>query len=299
MDVFVTGGTGYVGRAVVRGLRAAGHRVRGLARSEGSAEALRELGAGAVRGALGDPSAYAGAAADHEALVHMAFDPTAPVELDEIAVRTLLGAAADGTKPGVVVYTSGCWVLGDTGDEPADETAPLDPADVVAWRPAHEERILSAAGASLATAVVRPGMVYGGSGGLVSGFFETAAGDGAAVHVGDGGNRWSFVHRDDLARLYVRVVEAEARGVYHGVDETPVRVADAARAASEAAGAGGEVRSRPLEEAREEMGAMADALVLDQALAGRRSRELGWRPGRPSFPEAADEAYGEWKEGTG
>lgn len=299
MDVFVTGGTGYVGRAVVRGLRGAGHRITGLARSEESAGTLRELGAGAVRGALGDPSTYAGAAADHEALVHIAFDPGAPVERDESAVETLLGAAAGGRRPGVVVYTSGCWVLGDTGDEPADETAPLDPADVVAWRPAHEERVLSAAGDSLATAVVRPGMVYGGSGGLVSGFFETAAGDGAAVYVGDGENRWSFVHRDDLARLYVRIVETEARGVYHGVDGTPVRVSDAARAASEAAGAEGAIRSRPLEEAPEEMGAMADALVLDQALAGRRSRELGWRPERSSFPEAADEAYRAWKEGTG
>jgi nucleoside-diphosphate-sugar epimerase len=188
-------------------------------------------------------------------------------------------------------------VLGDTGPDPADEDAATDhPAAVVEWRPSHERQVLQSADETLQTSVVRPGMVYGGRGGLVSRLFETASGSGAAEHVGDGGNRWSLVHRDDLGRLYVTIAEGREGGVFHGVDGTPVRVSEAARAASEAAGADGRTRAVPLEEAQGSMGPMADALVLDQALAGRRSGEIGWAPERASFVEAAESAWREWEE---
>ncbi len=60
-----------------------------------------------------------------------------------------------------------------------------------------------------------------------------------------------------------------------------VRVADLARAASEGAGAGGRVVAWPLAEARQKLGAYADALALDQQASSRRAEELlGWKPFR-------------------
>ena len=49
---------------------------------------------------------------------------------------------ADG-KPRVFIYTSGVWVLGRSVKS-AEEDAPLDPPPYVEWRPAHEEKVLSA-----------------------------------------------------------------------------------------------------------------------------------------------------------
>jgi len=64
----------------------------------------------------------------------------------------------------------------------------------------------------------------------------------------------------------------------------PVR--DIAAAASRAAGAGGRTMAWPLEQAREKLGAYADALVLDQQASGRRAKELlGWKPHRPDLLE--------------
>lgn len=298
MRVFLTGATGYVGRAVAGALVAAGHRVTGLLRSAEKASLLTdEIGARPVYGDMTIPASYRSEASEHDTLVHCAFRGDGdPVGADRTTLDALLDAARIGDRPRLVVYTSGCWVVGDTGGEAVDESTPVDrPAEVVAWRPRHEEICLEAGGGGgFATAVIRPGLVYGGEGGLTARLFRTAEEDGAAEVPCDGEQHWSFVHREDLGRLYARVVEEAASGVFHGVDDLPLPAAAAGRAASEAAGAGGEVRTVPLEEAREALGPVADALCLDQRLTARRSAELGWSPDRPSFGEAAEAAYREW-----
>lgn len=297
MRVFVMGATGYIGAAVVGELLGAGHEVTGLVRSKEGASRFEALGAKPVIGDLRDPSTYRSVAAQHEALIHTAFEFTAEGAAgDRTAVDTLLTAAKEGGRAEIVIYTSGTFVLGNTGHEPADEDAPTDhPAELVAWRPAHERMILDGATDHLATAVIRPGMVYGGRGGTIGWFFETAVKEGAVRYVGDGRNRWSLVHRDDGARLYRLVAEKRARGIFHGVDGAPTRVAEIARLASEAAGKGGVTRSIPLEEARKKMGPFADALCLDQVVAARRSGDIGWAPTRQSFQGGVAEAFVEWR----
>lgn len=300
MRVFITGGTGYIGSAVVQELLSAGHEVTALTRSPDRVERLERLGVEPLVGRLQEPEAYAFAAAEHDAILHCAFDYAEDgVATDRKVVEALTAAAGEAASadgPRAFVYTSGCWILGETGEEPAGEDAPVDrPAEIVAWRPAHERRALEAADDGLATAVVRPGVVYGGSGGLTARLFTSAEEEGAAAYVGTGDNHWSMVHRRDLAGLYRRVAEARAGGVFHGVDGHPLRVADAARAASEAVGAGGAVRGIPLAEAREKLGPVADALALDQRLVTRRAGELGWEPEIRSFLDGAERAYRELK----
>ena len=126
---------------------------------------------------------------------------------------------------------------------------------------------------------------------------RAAAETGAARFVGDGENHWSMIHRNDLATLYLRIVEERAAGIFHGVDDSPTRVIDIARAASEAAGAGGETRSVPVEEARESLGQVADTLLLDQTLVTHRGEEIGWKPAHASFVEGAGAAWREYRLG--
>jgi nucleoside-diphosphate-sugar epimerase len=191
-------------------------------------------------------------------------------------------------------------VLGSTGDTPAYEDAATDhPAALVAWRVEHEKRVLAAGeagGIDLATAVVRPGMVYGHEGSLIASYFASAEKSGAAQLVGDGANRIPMIHVDDLARLYRAVLERRARGIFHAVDGHPVTLLEVARAASEAAGKGGATRSLSLEEARQKMGPVADAVVLDQIVLSRRAAEVGWEPRRGPFLGEAGRACEEWRQ---
>lgn len=294
MRVFVTGGTGYLGRAVVDALLRGGHSVTVLTRDP---EKAGRSEARLVRGDIKDPASYREAGAAQDAWLHLAFEySNQTVDADRAAVDGLIALAKAASGPRVLVYTSGVWVLGDTGDPAADESASTErAAPLVAWRPAHERIVLNAAGGDLVTAAVRPGLVYGGQGGLTAKLFETAEQMGKASVVGDGRNRWSLVHREDLARYYRLIVERRVGGVFHAVDGVPVTAEEAGRAAARAAGKPPAVQLIPVEQARTELGPVADALCLDQLVVTKRAAELGWKPECASFVQCAGRAYGEWK----
>jgi dihydroflavonol-4-reductase len=117
--VVVTGGTGFVGRAIVERLLSEGKNVRALARSEASAAALAELGAEPIRGDVLDPQSLA-AAMQGCALVYHAAGANAfclrdPSPLFEVNVRgseNVVRAAAQA-EVARVVYTSSAATLGE------------------------------------------------------------------------------------------------------------------------------------------------------------------------------------------
>ena len=296
MKIFLTGATGTIGAEVARALTGDGHVVTALLRSPGKRHLLEALGARAHGGDLADSDSYASEAARHDVLIHAAMDYAGEtVAADRVAIDTFVGALQGGGRARRFLYTSGCWVLGDTGGAPAAEDAGTDgAAPLVRWRPAHERAVLEAGRGTASTVVLRPGLVYGGPGSLTAGWYRAAASGGAAPLIGDGQNHWSFVHVEDLARLYVAVAGSDAGGVFHGVDNAPVLAADAVAAASRAAGAGGRVKRLSLEEGRASLGPVADALVMDQQIVTERAEEVGWEPACASYPDCVERAFAEW-----
>jgi nucleoside-diphosphate-sugar epimerase len=302
MKILVTGATGYIGFSVASALRRAGHDVYGMHRSPESAKKLEAAEIRPVRGDLESLERAEPVARECGALVHVASAASADrVALDRRAVDLLVAWAQAAPLPRTIVYTSGVWVYGTTGAELVDESSALRPLELVTWRPGHEAAILAATdGKNVRPIVIRPGCVYGGRGGLTGGWFEGATKEGAPKIVGDGSNRWTLVHVEDLADLYVRAIERapSAGGIFSAVDRSRETVFEMARAAALAAGASGEVRTWPLEEARKKLGPYADCLAIDQRVdGGKAERLLSWRPKARGFRDDAALYFAAWRAG--
>jgi nucleoside-diphosphate-sugar epimerase len=288
MRVFLTGATGFIGRGVARAAVDAGHDVTALVRATSSPAAteLAVLGVTTQEGDLADPRSFVALAAGADAVVHTAStnDENAGA-VDEAAVVGMLSAMAAGS---VLIYTSGAWVYGDTGQTSVTESAELHPTALVAWRPAVEQHVLSlAAERSIAAVVVRPAMVHGHGGGVFAMMAGMGRAGGVVRIVGDGSNRWPTVHVDDLAAAYVSAFESAAAGkpevagrIFNIVSEEGVEVVKMAEAIRSAIGAQG-VTPWPVVDARTELGLFADALALDQSVDGTSARRvLQWAPQR-------------------
>ncbi|MEV5253904.1 NAD-dependent epimerase/dehydratase family protein [Streptomyces werraensis] len=273
MRVFLTGGSGYIGRAAISALIRHGHTVEALARSDRAAETVRAHGATPVRGGLKDLGELNAAAARAEAVVHLAQAATGAEDLEAAA------AMQDGIGSGPYVHTGGTWVYGDTQGV-ADESAPWNPPSLVAWRKPVEDAVLARAQRGGRPVVVQPGLLYGGESRLIDIFFTTPGKEAGAIpYIGDGTNRWALVHIDDIAELYVAALKAEPGSVYVGVGGVNPTAKECALALSRAAGIEGKVASISLDQAREQMGPIADAFALDQQFTpARATEELGWTP---------------------
>lgn len=276
MQVFITGGSGYIGRSTIQTLIRHGIEVTALARSEHSARTVSGLGATPVAGALTDTDVLREAARQVDGVIHLGVDYTeGTADVDRAAAEALQQGAE--TRP--YVHTGGVWVYGDT-DGVVDEDAPLSPPHITAWRLDNEKRVLARGATGQHPVVVMPGLVYGRSGGLVQSYFvEPGRAAGAVPCIGDGTNHWALVHVDDLAELYVLALNAPAGGSYAGVSGQNLPVGTITQALSHAAGCPGRIDSLTLEEAIQRMGPIAEAFALDQQLTGARARrELGWTP---------------------
>ncbi len=275
MDVLLTGGTGYIGSVVLAQLVEAGHRVTAVVRSDSAAQRVTDAGATAALGDLTDHAWLTGQLAGVDAAIHTASpgDASSP-DFDGAVVAAVREAFGGTTKP--YVHTSGLWIYGS--GEGLDEDSPLNPPALTAWRPAVEQQVLDA---DLVASIVVPAVVYGHGGGLPNLLVDAPRdGSGRVVLIGDGTQHWGVAHVDDVAALYVAVLESgKAQGrVLAVTDENPT-VADLGEAG------GADVVGEPADATRARLAAdFADALLLDQQFGeSARATALGWSPQGPTL----------------
>jgi nucleoside-diphosphate-sugar epimerase len=232
MDVFVTGGSGFLGQHVLRALHGAGYEVRALARSARSADLVRAAGAEPVTGDLSDPATLRAGMAGCAAVVHAAahteqWGPRRDFERVNVAGTAAVLEAARAAGVGRVVHVSSEAVLADGRPlADVDETYPR-PATVYGDYPATKARAealaLAANGAGLATVVVRPRLIWGPGDATVLPAVVAAAKAGRFAWIDGGRYQTSTCHVGNAAAGIVAAVQkGQAGEVYFLTDGPPV-----------------------------------------------------------------------------
>lgn len=237
MRVFVTGGTGFVGSAIVRQLRARGDEVVAAVREPDRARAARDLGCRLVRTDLSSTTELTGLMTGSDALIHAAGSYRIGIRRDErpamedanvgATARTLDAAIA--ARIPRIVHVSTVNVFGDTHGVVVDETYRRDRRDgFLSWYDDTKYRAHLVAEARIEAGapivVVLPGGVYGPGdhtavGAQVAGAFHGSLPYLALTDVG-----LCFVHVDDLAGGILAALERGRAGEAYILAGDPFRL---------------------------------------------------------------------------
>ncbi|WP_370082497.1 SDR family oxidoreductase [Streptacidiphilus sp. MAP12-16] len=284
MRVFITGGTGLIGSAVVAELLAAGHSVTALARSDASAATARAAGAEVLRGGLTDLKVLRTGAEQADGVVHLAFsnDFSSPEALaqaiaEEGAALATLGDTLVGTHRPLVTVSGTPYVPGRASTE--DDPSPTD--GPVGGRSQSVNRVLELASRGVRSTAVRlPRTVHNqGRGGFAGLLTDIARRTHVAGYPGDGAQRWPAVHALDAAVLFRLALEkAPAGSSWHAV-------ADEGDAVRNIAAVIGRRLDLPVESVpQERFGPLGPIFATDQpASSGHTRAALGWEPTHPSL----------------
>jgi nucleoside-diphosphate-sugar epimerase len=231
-SAFVTGGSGFVGGRLIERLRAEGHDVRALPRSDASAERVRSLGAEPVAGELADCASLRAGAAGCELAFHAAAtlgDSGSREEFERGNVQgtqNVLAACAEaGVRRLVHVSTEAVLFAGRPLVQ-VDETAPTQPESAAlysATKARAEQAVIAANGDRLETVVVRPRFVWGaGDTTLLPRMVEMVR-SGRFAWIGGGDHLTSTTHIDNTVEgLMLGARRGHPGNVYFVTDGEPV-----------------------------------------------------------------------------
>ncbi len=201
----VTGGSGYFGSLLVAHLLRAGHQVRVLDLNDADDRpADVEFHRGDIRDAAVVRAAVEGidVVFNNVAQVPLAKDPYLLRSVNVDGTALLLHAARDA-RVGKVVHTSSSAVFGIPQANPVlPSTVPMPVEAYGHAKLAAEWACLDAAAHGLDVSIVRPRTILGhGRLGIFGILFDWIADGADVVVLGDGSNRYQFVHADDLAEV--------------------------------------------------------------------------------------------------
>ena len=261
MTSLVTGGNGYFGRLLVDRLVARGEAVRVLDIDVAGAGGP---GVDVVQGDIRDAARVREAVDGVDVVYHnvaqvpLARDPHLLRSVNVDGTTTLLSACADA---GVakVVHTSSSAVFGIPESNPVLPTTVPKPQEAYGQaKLAAEWACLRAAADGQDVTIVRPRTILGhGRLGIFGILFDWIADGADPVVLGDGTNRYQFVHADDLADVCVLAADRPGPAVFNAGTDRFGTMGEAVAHLCEHAGTGARVRRLPAAPAAAAMQASA------------------------------------------
>ncbi|MGA2722150.1 MAG: TIGR01777 family oxidoreductase [Bryobacteraceae bacterium] len=264
MNITISGASGFIGRHLLKSLATAGHSLRALSRHAPPAESLREA----------------------DVVIHLAGEPIAQRWTAE-AKRRIRESRVAGTRhlvealaklprrPQALICASAIGYYGSRGDEILMESSSPGsgflPELCVAW----ESEAQAAEAFGMRVVRVRTGVVLDAGGGALQRMLPPFR-MGVGGRLGSGRQWMSWIHLEDLARLFQFAVESHVRGPLNAVAPYPVTNSDFTRELARALGRPA-VFPIPGFALRLLFGEMADVLLASQRVAPAAAQAAGFR----------------------
>ncbi|TAN75870.1 MAG: TIGR01777 family protein [Gallionella sp.] len=233
MHIFITGGTGLIGRQLCKALLADGHELTVLSRSPASVQAKCGAGVHAVSSlAQWQPGQT------FDAVINLAGEPIVDacwtarrkqilwesrVTLTGELVRRI---AAAEHKPAVLLSGSAVGYYGDRGDAVLDESADAGEGFAAQLCKAWEDAARVAESAGVRVCLLRTAPVLSNDGGLLGKMLPPFK-LGLGARLGDGKQWMSWVHTDDYVAMTLKLLrDGRASGPYNMAAPQPVTNAE-------------------------------------------------------------------------
>ena len=216
MRVFITGATGFIGRAVTKHLLDTGHRVTALVRDQPKARTL--LGTDLELVPAGNPVALQETVATVDAIINLAGTPIigprwttqrkrmivdSRVALTRTIVAAITGSAR---RPSVLISASAVGYYGDCGDAIVEDNAPAGNDFLATLCRDWETAALEANTSGVRVFIPRIGIVLGREGGALAKMI-TPFRFGLGGPIGSGRQYMPWIHLQDLVALIIRALE--------------------------------------------------------------------------------------------
>eukprot|EP01126_Amoeba_proteus_P033117 TRINITY_DN3243_c0_g1_i2.p1 TRINITY_DN3243_c0_g1~~TRINITY_DN3243_c0_g1_i2.p1 ORF type:complete len:303 (+),score=48.93 TRINITY_DN3243_c0_g1_i2:191-1099(+) len=295
-NVLILGASGYIGSAVATALRNEGHKVYGLVRSAQAAEQLRAKEIIPVIALQQETEKWFAVAENADVVIDViGKNDHSAVTLNNWALSSK-SRVEKGKSKSLFIFTSGCMTYGSAGDRSpnllTEEDQPVphlqNPHGLA--RKEFEDTVLAASGI-----VVRPGWVYGNSGGTYNKFFfgQVDVENNTVKIRGRGDKRFSWININDLATAYALLIAKEASTVEGQLFNLNAReypsYEEIILAAAKVAGI------ENVTVVREEITG-AQFLEVDVRVDPSKAENLlGWKAKRRGFLEEIDLYYPAWK----
>ncbi|MFT7487053.1 MAG: nucleoside-diphosphate-sugar epimerase [Candidatus Paceibacteria bacterium] len=210
MKALVTGGGGFLGTAICRQLREAGHEVHSYSRQ--SYAHLEALGVHCIRGQLGDGAALESAVQGRDTVFHVAAKAgvwgsrKAYHEANVLGTQNVIRACLKAGTSRLIHTSSPSVCFDGTDHRNADNTLPLATRFLAVYpqtKAQAERDVLEANGVQLATCALRPHLIFGpGDPHLLPRLVQMGRA-GKLAQVGDGRNEVTMCFVENAAHAHL------------------------------------------------------------------------------------------------
>jgi uncharacterized protein (TIGR01777 family) len=302
MNVFMTGGTGFVGTSLSERLLALGHGVTVLTRSV----AIAGEGQGGVRYVEGDPTQpgpWQQAVAGHEVIINLAGASIFKRWTKEVkqvlrdsrikTTRNLVHAISGGSPKKVTLFsTSAIGYYGFRGDEALDEESSPGDDFLANLSQEWEAEALQAVQHGVRVVICRFGIVLGAGGGAL-GQMVPVFKKGLGSPLGSGKQWFSWIHAQDLVNIYLFLLDkSDVSGPVNCTAPNPVRNEELTKALAHVLGKPAFMPAVPGFMVKMTMGEFGAVLLKGQKVMPKHLLALGYPFRFPRIEAALQDLLG-------